>query len=191
MLKVIHKIDPNVVEWNRVEKNANNTFKVGINCNVAIDACKKMKLTLIGIGSSDIQDGNKKLILAIVWQLMRVHYLQIIGGKTEKDLIAWANSCKGNENRQIAGLRDKNLKDGVFLINLTAAVEPRIVDWDLVTMADATDEQMTLNAKYAISIARKLGAIIFMVWEDVLEMNSKMMLIFISSLYELYQESKQ
>jgi len=80
------------------------------------------------------------------------------------------------------------LKDGVFLINLTAAVEPRIVDWDLVTMADGTEEQCQMNAKYAISIARKLGAIIFMVWEDVLEMNSKMMLIFISSLFELYNE---
>jgi len=32
LLKVIHKINPNVVEWNRVEKNANNTFKKGINC---------------------------------------------------------------------------------------------------------------------------------------------------------------
>lgn len=32
LLKVIHKIDPNVVEWNRVEKNANTVFKIGINC---------------------------------------------------------------------------------------------------------------------------------------------------------------
>lgn len=32
LLKVIHKINPNVVEWNRVEKNANNKFKQGINC---------------------------------------------------------------------------------------------------------------------------------------------------------------
>ena len=32
LLKVIHKIDNTVVEWNRVEKNANNTFKIGINC---------------------------------------------------------------------------------------------------------------------------------------------------------------
>jgi plastin-1 len=32
LLKVIHKINPNVVEWNRVEKNPNNNFKKGINC---------------------------------------------------------------------------------------------------------------------------------------------------------------
>lgn len=67
LLKVIHKIDPTVVEWNRVEKNANNVFKIGINCQVAIDACQKLKIKLIGIGASDIQEGNRKLTLAIVW----------------------------------------------------------------------------------------------------------------------------
>ena len=56
-------------------------------------------------------------------------------------------------------------------------------------MACENDEQKTMNAKYAISIARKLGAVIFLVWEDVLELNQKMMLIFIASLYELHQES--
>jgi len=123
----------------------------------------------------------------MVWQLMRVHYLQIIGNKEDKELIAWGNSCKGNEERQIKGFRDGNLKDGVFLINLCAAIEPRIVDWDLVFQdPNASDEDKSQNAKYAISIARKLGAIIFMVYEDVMESNAKMMTIFFSSLWELY-----
>lgn len=74
LLKVIHKIDPTVVEWNRVEKNADTIFKTGINCQVAIDACAKMGVKLIGIGAVDIQQANKKLVLAIVWQLMRKHY---------------------------------------------------------------------------------------------------------------------
>jgi plastin-1 len=140
LLKVIHKIDPTVVDWTRVEKNPNNHFKRGINCQVAFDSCLKLKIKLIGIGASDIQEGNKKLVLAIVWQLMKIHYLQIIGSKTEQDLINWANSCKGNENRQIKNFKDANLGDGVFMINLTAAVEPRIVDWELVTQDNATDE---------------------------------------------------
>lgn len=32
LLKVIHKIDPTVVEWKRVETKNMNDFKVGINC---------------------------------------------------------------------------------------------------------------------------------------------------------------
>lgn len=144
-------------------------------------------IKLVGLGAKDIKEGHRKNVLAMVWQLMRVHYLQIIGNKEDKELIAWGNSCKGNEGKQIKGFRDNNLKDGIFLINLTAAIEPRIVDWDLVFQdPNADDEQKSQNAKYAISIARKLGAIIFLVWEDVIESNSKMMTIFFSSLYELY-----
>jgi len=46
-----------------------------------------------------------------------------------------------------------------------------------------------MNAKYAISIGRNLGAVIFLVWEDVNELNQKMMLIFVASLYELFTDS--
>jgi len=48
-----------------------------------------------------------------------------------------------------------------------------------------TDEEKEMNAKYAISIARKLGAIIFMVWDDIPRLNKKMLLIFVCSLYDL------
>lgn len=192
LLKVIHKIDPTAVEWNRVEKNPNNEFKKGINCTVAFDAMKKMKLKLVGLGATDIQQGNKKNILAFIWQLMRAHYMQIIGNKQDKDLINWGNSIPANSNRQINSFKDQNLKDSVYLINLCAAIEPRIIDWELVFQGEGLDdEKLALNAKYAISIARKLGAIIFMVWEDALELNAKMLTIFVATLYELYEESRK
>lgn len=54
MLKVIHKINPNVVEWNRVETKNMNTFKIGINCGVCEDAMRKMKITMVGVGGKDI-----------------------------------------------------------------------------------------------------------------------------------------
>jgi hypothetical protein len=99
---------------------------------------------------------------------VRIHYLQIIGSKTEQDIIAWANSAVGD--MQIANFRDKQLADGRFLIKLCASIEPRVVNWDLVTPGE-TDVDRSMNAKYAISIARKLGAIIFLVWDDVVEVN--------------------
>jgi len=54
MLKVIHKINPDVVEWNRVETKNMNIYKVGINCDICEDAMRKMKIKLIGIGARDI-----------------------------------------------------------------------------------------------------------------------------------------
>jgi plastin-1 len=67
LLRVCHKIDNTVVDWKKVEKNPNNKFKQGINCGQAIEACKKLKLKVPGIGGSDILEGNRKLIIAVVW----------------------------------------------------------------------------------------------------------------------------
>jgi len=49
-----------------------------------------------------------------------------------------------------------------------------------------SDEVLENNAKYAISIARKLGASIFLVWEDIKDVKSKMLMTFVGSLYEVY-----
>ena len=67
LLKVIDKIKPGSVDWKRVEKNPNNTFKKGINCNLAIESAKKLNLHMPGIGGTDILNGNRKLIIAVVW----------------------------------------------------------------------------------------------------------------------------
>jgi len=58
------------------------------------------------------------------------------------------------------------------------------VNWEIVT-AGESDEDKALNAKYAISIARMLGAVVFCVWEDIVAAKEKMILVFICSLHEL------
>lgn len=87
----------------------------------------------------------------------------------------------------ISGFGDKQLKTGRFLIKLCASIDPEVIDWELVTPGEA-DEDAEANAKYAISLARKFGAVIFCVWDDVTNCNKKMMLILVSSLYDLYLE---
>jgi plastin-1 len=91
---------------------------------------------------------------------------------------------------KIGSFRDKALSDGIFLIKLCSSIEPRIINWDIVKNPAESDEDKQLNSKYAISIARKLGAIIFLVWDDVIECNQKMMLIFMSSLWDIYNQKK-
>ena len=120
--------------------------------------------------------------MAVLWQLVRLNYLQIIGSKTEEDLVKWANECVPNQ--KIKNLKDHALSDGTFLIKLTAAVEPRAINWDIV-MKGENDEEKANNAKYAISIARKLGAVVFCVWEDIVNVNYKMILILVCSLFQI------
>ena len=38
------------------------------NCNYVVVLGRSLKFSLVGIGGSDISAGNKKLLLAFVWQ---------------------------------------------------------------------------------------------------------------------------
>lgn len=190
LCKVCEKIKPGSVDWKKVDMKPNNDFKKNINNNTAVDACKNLGLKMIGIGGVDLTKGDKKLVLATIWQLVRLHYLKLIGEKSEDDLVAWANGLVGDKAPAIANLKDKGMSDGRFLTYLCAGIEPRAVNWEIVTDG-ATDEDKQNNAKYVISVARKLGAVIFCVWEDIVNVNFKQMLIIVATLYEIQEEMKK
>ena len=192
LLKMIDKIKPGTVQWKKVELKTKNPFKIGVNCQEVIDASKRSGYSIISIGNKDIQEGKKKHILAIVWQLMKAHTLSIIGEKSEEELIQWANS-KVPDERKIKSLKEKKLNDGLFWIELLAAIEPRCIRWDLVNKENLDDKAREMNAKYALSVARGLGAMIFVVWEDITEVKSKLLLTLLASLYDVAvkREGKQ
>ena len=64
---------------------------------------------------------------------------------------------------------------------LVAAVEPRALDWANVTVG-STLEEKEANAKYVISVARKLGAIVFLTYEDIVEVKPKMLMTFVGAI---------
>jgi len=64
-----------------------------------------------------------------------------------------------------------------------------IVDYSLVTRGN-TEDECKLNAKLAISIARKLGALIFLVPEDIVDVRQRLILTFVGSLSELEEDFK-
>ena len=53
-----------------------------------------------------------------------------------------------------------------------------------------TDEEKENNAKYLLSVVRKLGAVIFCVHEDVTKVNQKMMLVLVCTLFEISEQLK-
>ena len=186
LLKMIDKIKPGTVDWKKVELKTKNPFKIGVNCQEVIDSAKRSGYSIISIGNKDIQEGKKKHILAIVWQLMRAHTLKIIGEKSEEELISWANS-RVSEGRRIKSLKEKKLNDGLFWIELLSSIEKRCIRWELVVKENLSDKDREMNAKYALSVARGLGAMIFVVWEDITEVKSKLLLTFLASLYDVAQ----
>jgi plastin-1 len=197
LLRVMDKIEPGIVEWNKVNQNLPlNRFKMVENCNYAVELGKKLKFSLVGIGGVDIVDGNQTLTLALVWQMMRHHVLSIlkslqVGGKavTEDDMIKWANGevAKTGKSSRMSSFKDSSLKTSVFFLELLDSIR-KCVDWNIVTPGQ-NDQECTQNAKYAISIARKLGATIFLLPEDIVEVKNKMILTLVGSL--MYVALKQ
>jgi len=190
LLKVEDFVEPGIVDWSKVEMKPNNKFKKLTNCNVAVDTGKKMHFSLVGISGNDIHDGNKKLLLALVWQLMRYHTIKFLskltlGGAqvTDEQIIEWANKKVAEAGRPstMKGFKDKTLNTSHFFFDLLHSVNEDVINWDLVTSAD-TDEDKLLNAKYAISVARKLGCTIFLLPEDIVEVKDKMILTFVAAI---------
>lgn len=193
LLRVIDKVETGVVDWSKVNlKKLHIKFKKIENCNYAVTLGKQDRLhfSLVGIGGVDIHDANKLLVLAFVWQLMRHHIVKMLaalssGGGTVKDsqIIAWANGEmeRAGKDARISNFRDKSLSSGRYLLELLASIEPRVVDWDVVT-AGESDADKELNAKYVLSVARKIGAAVFLTWEDIVEVKDKMIMTLVASL---------
>jgi plastin-1 len=181
LLQVLDKVAPGSVAW----KCANRPpiqmpFKRVENCNQAVDIGRRLNFSLVNVAGSDIVQGNKKLIIAYLWQLMRYHLLQLpknlrLQGRpvTDLEILRWANVKVKNSGKstQMESYKDNTLSSGLFFLNLLGAVEPSVVNWSLVTNGK-TEEEKRKNANYIISVARKLGCSIFLLWDDIVEVRS-------------------
>jgi plastin-1 len=85
--------------------------------------------------------------------------------------------------------QDESIRTGVFLLDLLIAVEPHAVNLDLVTPG-STPEEAALNAKYVLSVARKLGGLVFCTWEDITEVKPKMIMTLLASIMQIAQKMK-
>ncbi|CAA2935337.1 fimbrin-1-like isoform X1 [Olea europaea var. sylvestris] len=193
LLEVLDKVSPRSVNWKQATKPPiKMPFRKVENCNQVIRIGRQLKLSLVNVAGNDIVQGNKKLILAFLWQLMRFNMLQLLKnlrsrfqGKeiTDAHILSWANKrVKGTGRKsQMESFKDKSLSSGLFFLELLSAVEPRVVNWNLVTKGETNDEKR-LNATYIISVARKLGCSIFLLPEDILQVNQKMILSLTASI---------
>jgi len=187
LLQLFNKIQPGIVDNKRVNWNPPNTYKKLENCNYCIELGKQLNFSLVGIQGKDIMDANKTLTLALIWQMMRFNVLSILnalgGGKkiSDGEIIAWANGKVSGKGIKISSFHDPSLKSGVYIIELIEAVRPGSVDYNLVERG-SDDKAHLLNAKYAISMARKIGAVVFALPEDIVEAKNKMIMTLVASL---------
>lgn len=193
LLKLFDKVYPGIVDWKKKVNVPNPTlsrFQKLENTNYVVQLSKSVNFSLVGIQGADITENSPIAIKSIVWQLMRASMLKTLaslsdGGTniTEADVVGWAVDVvkKNCGTTTISSCRDPSIKTGIFLIELLDALKPNTVNKSLVTKGQ-TQEDAKLNAQYAISIARKIGATIFTLPEDITGVKSKMIFIFIGVL---------
>ncbi|TVU29490.1 hypothetical protein EJB05_21056 [Eragrostis curvula] len=193
LLEVLDKISPGSVNWKQASKPPIiMPFRKVENCNQVIKIGKELRFSLVNVAGNDFVQGNKKLILAFLWQLMRTSILQLLKNlrshskekeMTDADILIWANNKvkESGKTSRIESFKDKSIADGVFFLELLSAVQSRVVDWSLVKKGE-DEEEKKLNATYIISVARKLGCTVFLLPEDIMEVNPKMILTLTASI---------
>jgi plastin-1 len=203
LLQAYDKVIPGSVNWRHVNKRPAHggevmRFKAVENTNYAVELGKANYFSLVGIQGADITDGQRTLTLGMVWQLMRrdivstlTSLAQRLGKReiTDADMVKWANdmSRKGGKSSSIRSFKDGSLANAVFLLDVLNGMKSAYVDYELVAPG-RTDEEAYMNAKLAISIARKLGATIWLVPEDICSVRSRLITTFIGSLMATYEK---
>ena len=203
LLHLLDRVQPGVVKWRgNVKKKIKTKFdKIG-NCHYAIELCrKKFPFKIVGIAGTDIVEGHQKFIHTLLWQIMRYHATQQLaklnfGGKEVKDanIVEWANKTivrkKNAQSTKIKGFRDVQLTSVVFYLEILEVIEPQAIRSNLINFVpplknlsnkiDATTdeyfEKRLENARYAMSLIRRLGGELFVVPEDLIQCESKAVL---------------
>ncbi|XP_019731332.1 plastin-2 isoform X2 [Hippocampus comes] len=177
------------VDWERVNKppypKLGSNMKKLENCNYAVELGKKeAKFSLVGIAGQDLHAGNRTLTLALLWQLMRRYTLNILeelgdGQKvTDDTIVAWTNQmlAQAEKTSSISSFKDGSISTSMPVLDLIDAIQPGSIRYDLLKTDELSEEEKLNNAKYAISTARKIGARVYALPEDLVEVKPKMVM---------------
>ncbi len=192
-------IRPGIVNWKRVNDNLlsdKNKFKANFlildNCNYAIEIgkAKPMNFKLVGIQGSNLKDKDRTFTLALLWQLMRAYVLSLLqqlAGEgslvTEASIVEWANAklAAAGKHTFMASFQDPALADSRLICDLIDAIRPNTIAYHELK-ADGSAESRMDNARYAVSMARKIGARVFALPEDICEVKQKMVMTIFATL---------
>ncbi|XP_075873776.1 plastin-1 [Nelusetta ayraudi] len=180
------------VNWRRVNRPPypllGGNMKKLENCNYAVGLSKDVaRFSLVGVGGENLNEGSSLHTLALVWQLMRRYTVMVLSDLGDGEKVAdhiilnWVNSTltEKKKSTQIKSFRDPLISTSLPVFELIDAIAPGAVKWDLVKQVERgmmpEDDKMD-NAKYAVSLARKIGARVYALPDDLVEVNPKMVL---------------
>lgn len=187
LIQLFDIIKPGSVQWNRVHKQFSRLkgFMERLeNCNYCIELGRMQNFSLVGIAGQDISECNKTLVSALVWQLMRAYTLSILSNLAENGkpmdesrIVEWVNGKLkvSGKSSQIRAFNDPAISTAIPVIDLVDSIKAGSVNYAQVLPGDAKEDKLA-NSKYAISMARKIGAKVYALPEDIAEVKPKMVM---------------
>ncbi|KAJ0008618.1 hypothetical protein NQD34_016033 [Periophthalmus magnuspinnatus] len=194
ILQLLEKVNIHV-NWKKVNQPSypalGGNMKRLENCNYAVELGRDVAhFSLVGVGGQNINEGSRIHTLALLWQLMRRYTMLVLsdlgdGERIVDDIILnWVNTTLSNQRKDshISSfkVRDKKISTSLPVIDLIDVIAPGMVKWDMVKRIEKgrnlAKEDKLNNAKYAVSLARKIGARVYALPDDLVEVNPKMVL---------------
>merc|ERR1711872_389352 len=195
---LLHQIAPKDAGVNKTAMQKSDLVE---RAGVMLDQAEKFDCKLVGIGGSDLKEGHQMFTLAFVWQLMRAYTLSLLAklsadGKPikEAEIIEWTNNklSEGGKSTQIRDFKDKANRTALPIIDIVDIMKPGTINYEFVkTGSSLSDEDCFSNAKYAVNMARKIGAPVYALPEDISEVNDKMVMTVYASLMLADAEAKK
>lgn len=98
---------------------------------------------------------------------------------SDMEMLKWANATVQQAKptaKTIRSFKDPSITTGIYFLDLLDAIRPGIVDPTLILPVSESGEyeDRRQNAKLAISIARKMNALIFLVPEDIVDIRPRL-----------------
>lgn len=187
LIQLFDIIKPGSVQWSRVHKvfsRLKGFMERLENCNYCIELGKMQNFSLVGIAGQDISECNKTLVSALVWQLMRAYTLSILSNLAENGklmdepkIVEWVNGKLKASGKlsKIRAFNDQTISTALPVIDLVDSIKSGSINYGQVLPGDSNEEKLA-NSKYAISMARKIGAKVYALPEDIAEVKPKMVM---------------
>ncbi|XP_062039360.1 dystrophin isoform X5 [Lepus europaeus] len=163
------------------------------NVNKALRVLQKNNVDLVNIGSTDIVDGNHKLTLGLIWNII-LHWQvknvmkNIMAGlqqtNSEKILLSWVRQSTRNYPQVNVINFTTSWSDGLALNALIHSHRPDLFDWNSVVCQQSATQRL----EHAFNIAKcQLGIEKLLDPEDVATTypDKKSILMYITSLFQV------
>ncbi|PIO30016.1 hypothetical protein AB205_0031530, partial [Aquarana catesbeiana] len=110
-----------------------------------------------------------------------LNILEDIGGgqKVNDDtIINWVNETlrEAGKSSSISSFKDPKISTSLPVLDLIDAIQPGSINYDILKTTDLNDDEKLNNAKYTVSMARKIGARLYALPEDLVEVKPKMVM---------------